>query len=437
MTMSRRIFSSLAALILALFPGISSLAADEGTYSSYSPYSVFALGDIAMPGTAYNRSMAGVGIASRNNRFINSINPAAISARDSLAFMVDFSVFGENKIYAQGSNRSVNNCFNIGDCIISFPIWRSLSMMVGIMPYSNTGFDYKYSYTDTPLLADYGSVAFASNGIGSIYQLFGGLGATFFKRLSVGAEVIYYFGNIKKTDVLTFAASDRQNIETIHTAELKGLTSKLGLQYEIPLKGSSNITFGATYKFGAPVRGTLTKAINSTSSETKIDTLANTPGRLKFADELGFGVAYKMSDKLRFEVDFTRSDWTSSGFGTDPFFALQGTSAFNTGVSSAIRAGIEFVPNRNDVRYYFKRVAYRAGFYHSDDYYTVSGNRISANGITLGVTLPIYRWYNGLTIGLDFGRRGTITDNLVRETYFNFSVAVNLFDIWFQKPKYD
>ena len=82
-----------AALVLSC----NVVSAQDGAYSSYSPYSVFGVGDIARQGTAYNKSMGGVGIASRNNRFINYLNPAAVAARDTLSFMLDFGVSGEGK----------------------------------------------------------------------------------------------------------------------------------------------------------------------------------------------------------------------------------------------------------------------------------------------------------------------------------------------------
>ena len=58
-------------------------------------------------------------------------------------------------------------------------------------------------------------------------------------------------------------------------------------------------------------------------------------------------------------------------------------------------------------------------------------------GLTFGVTLPVFRWYNGLTLGFEIGQRGALREQLVRERYFNFSIGVNIFDIWFQKPKYE
>ena len=98
---------------------------------------------------------------------------------------------------------------------------------------------------------------------------------------------------------------------------------------------------------------------------------------------------------------------------------------------------MEYVPNRNDIRYYLKKVAYRAGAYYKKDYYLLDGHGVNSVGITLGATLPIYQWYNGLTLGIDFGQRGSMENNLIRERYINFSVGVNIFDIWFRKPHYE
>lgn len=95
-------------LSVFLFIGLSVHAQDEtyGTYGSYSPYSIFGIGDISKEGTAYNKSMGGVGIATRNRRFINYLNPAAVTARDTLSFMADFGLSQSNKLFAQGDLRS-------------------------------------------------------------------------------------------------------------------------------------------------------------------------------------------------------------------------------------------------------------------------------------------------------------------------------------------
>lgn len=99
--------------------------------------------------------------------------------------------------------------------------------------------------------------------------------------------------------------------------------------------------------------------------------------------------------------------------------------------------GAEYIPNKNDIRYYLRRCAYRAGLYYNTSYFKLNGNTINSYGLTLGVTLPIFRWYNGLTLGVDIGQRGGAKASMVKERYIMFNVGFNIHDIWFQKPRYD
>ena len=72
-----------------------------------------------------------------------------------------------------------------------------------------------------------------------------------------------------------------------------------------------------------------------------------------------------------------------------------------------------------------------------NSYYTLNGNAVKSMGVTLGVTLPIFRWYNGLTLGVDLGQRGGTAKNMVKERYVMFNIGFNIHDIWFQKHRYE
>ncbi|MBQ2526275.1 MAG: hypothetical protein II542_05465, partial [Bacteroidales bacterium] len=110
---------------------------------------------------------------------------------------------------------------------------------------------------------------------------------------------------------------------------------------------------------------------------------------------------------------------------------------FSSSVAQSFRAGFEFTPNRSDIRYFYKRITYRGGLYYDQSYYRLDGNPIDSYGITLGATIPVNAGYNGITVGLEFGKKGTIKNGLVRENYFGFNIGFNIFDIWFQKSMYD
>ena len=121
---------------------------------------------------------------------------------------------------------------------------------------------------------------------------------------------------------------------------------------------------------------------------------------------------------------------------TAPGFSAIGEQAFSSTVSQSFRAGFEIVPNRNDIRYYLKQCAYRAGVYYDQAYYKLSGHNVNSVGITLGVTLPVFRWYNGLSLGVDIGQRSSKRNDMIRERYAMFVIGFNIHDIWFRKIQY-
>ena len=426
------------AAILAVCAAFSAFGQAAGTYT---PYSIFGVGDLSQPGTAYNKTMGGVGIASRNNLYINLLNPAAVSAHDSLSFMTDFSLYSDNKLFREGDITSASNTFNINDLAISFPIWRSSAMMVGIMPYSDTGFGYSFDYTDPELIGRTGSISYSATGSGSVYKVFAAAGVTFFKRLSLGAQWNFYFGDIEKTFYTLFNDASYSSIKNDTSAKINGHAGKFGIQYEQPLGPRLTLGLGATYTTSASLRGTVEASRSLAASTSASDTLFYRRDNLgkessaRLASEIGVGISLRDAGRWRLEFDYTRSDWTKSGLEDIRGFSVG--NIFTSSVSEAFRAGFEIVPNRNDIRYYFNHVAYRVGAYHKKDYFLLNGKEIASTGITLGVTLPIVNGYNGLTLGMDFGQRGSIENAMIRERYINFSIGFNLYDIWFRKYQYE
>ena len=432
-------------LLLSVFLIISvSVSAQEGAYGAYSPYSIFGIGDISKEGTAYNKSMGGTGLATRNNRYINYLNPAAVTARDTLSFMADFGLVQNNKMFAQGDLRSGNNTFNIYDFVMTFPIWKSSAFMVGMTPYSDVGYDFSSIEKNPDIVGNIGNVSYDSYGTGSVYQAFVGAGATFWRRLSVGAELIYYFGNIDKTTDMIYSDSSFRSLNSGNEISVNGVTGKFGFQYEQKLGDKLSMIVGATYKMGTAMNGYSTSfkyANQSTITDTlnySVDTLSKLG--MRFADEIGLGISFKGGDKWSAEFNYLKSDWTNTGIDKAPGFSVIGNTVFSAAVSESYRAGFELTPNRNDIRNYFRRCSYRAGLYYDNSYYKMNGNTVTSMGLTFGVTLPIendYRKYNGISLGVDIGQKSSVRNNMIRERYVMFVIGFNIHDIWFIKNQYN
>ena len=416
-------------------------SAQSGTYGAYSPYSIYGIGEISKQGTAYNKSMGGVGIASRNKRYINYLNPAAVTARDSLSFMADFGISNKNTVFSQNDVKSAKNTFNVYDFVMSFPIYKSSAFMVGITPFSDVGYDFSSVEKNPDIIGNTGNVTYDSYGTGSVYQIFASAGATFWKRLSVGAEMLFLFGNIDKVTNMNFEDASYRSLNSGHDLTVRGITGKFGLQYEQKVASNVSVTLGATYRLKTNMRGYSTDYKYAVQSSVT-DTLRYNVGvlkdeGLKFGDELGIGISVKGGEKWSAEFDYLRSDWSDSKMETAPGFASVGKSSFTSSVSQSFRAGFEIVPNRNDIRYYLRRCAYRAGVYYDQSYYRLDGRDVNTIGVTLGVTLPVFRWYNGISLGVDMGQRGNKNDGMIRERYAMFVIGFNIHDIWFQKMQYN
>jgi hypothetical protein len=427
-----RIWIAVAAFLMAALP----LCAQNGTYNGYSPYSVYGVGDLHAAGTAFNASMGGVGIATRNKRFVNTMNPASITARDSLSFMADFGLSGKYSVFMDGDLKGSKTLFNINDFVISFPMWRRTAFMVGIQPFSDTGFSMAYVdkiTTGEQSIGYTGNRAYGASGDGGINQFFAGASALLWNRLSIGAQYNLYFGTISKYSQSQFTDASYRGQTMGDTLQVRAHTAKFGLQYEQPVGASGKFVLGATYRLKARLTGHAIEYSNVAELDLGSHELAK--DNIWLGDEIGVGVAYNQGDKWSMEVDYLRGNWTGSNFDAVRGFRNNGVHTFSTSTMQSVKAGFEITPNRNDIRYFLRRCTYRLGAYMDQSYYQVDGHNLMSAGITLGMTVPVFQGYNGITFAIDLGQRG-FGSSFVKENYLGFHVGFNIFDIWFRKPQY-
>ena len=113
-----------------------------------------------------------------------------------------------------------------------------------------------------------------------------------------------------------------------------------------------------------------------------------------------------------------------------------------------IKAGVEFVPARYDVRRFFNRLSYRAGVRYGNYHQSYNGQKLDEMAVTIGIGIPIkFLGISAIDIGAEYGRRGyNVNENvgLVRQQYFKFGIGFKLFaagsennEYWFMRPKYD
>lgn len=412
---------------------------------SYSPYSIFGFGNLETLGTQNSDAMGGTGIANRDNNTINILNPAAVTARDSKTFMLDFGLMHQDIIYSANPAtstsattstllKSARNLANIHHIVASFPIYKSSAFKVGLAPYSSTGYNFSEVETDDKLIVEAGDILYSKWGEGGVYQLFAGAGVTFFDRLSVGADFIYYIGTIDKYSNVQFRTNTYQREVTKgYEWLLRGFSGKFGLQYQQPLGKDYFLTLGATYKLSSNLGGEYEVFSIATKTSGTSDTLSyrNVDMKYRIPQEFGAGFVVGKTDKWKAAFDYTHQDWRNVDFTT-----TEGVN-YATSVMQAFRAGFEIIPSKYSVRYYMHRVTYRCGAYYQNGYMTLNGSPVNTMGLTFGMSFPINNNKTSISFSLDFGQTGSLQNNLIRENYFKLKVGLNLYDIWFQKFLYN
>lgn len=423
---------SIITLFLAVI-GISASAQNTDALGTYTPYSLFGVGELEKQGTSFNKAMGGLGVGVRDNRYINYLNPAAITARDTLSFMFDFGLSQKNFYNTDGKVESAFNTANMQNVVFTAPIYNKSALVVGITPYSNIGYKFRENETDSEIITKYGDIAYEKYGEGSINQLFVGAATNIGDHFSVGAEMLYYFGNLTRNSNVNFVTDlSIRDIKTGWDYRVNALSAKAGVQYFNTVADKLDLTVGATYRFASNLKGDYIRFATAVGGSSTTDTIKmeSVPGyKVEVPGEFSFGFSLRKQDKWMIGLDYIMQDWSGSDFGDD--------SNFKSCASNSFRLGIEYIPNRYDIRYYLKRVTYRAGAYYDQTYFNIGGNQVVAYGFTFGMSMPIFRWYNAISWSVDMGQRGSLDLNQVRERYVQLNVNLNLHDLWFIKRKYN
>lgn len=404
--------------------------------STNSPYTRFGYGELGERSFGAGRAMGGVGIGLRSSKQINPMNPASYSGMDSLTFLFDFGVAGQMSWFNDGNNQQNDVNGNVEYIAMQFPIHRRIAMSVGLLPYSQVGYKFGAlrSSDDVVYTESY-------NGTGGLSELYAGLSIDIWKkRLAVGANFGFLFGNIKHEQVVMMSGEGTGAYNTSRSQELRVRDMKMdfGLQYTQPISKTENLTLGVTF---APKKSLHAKSYNLTQSYTSTgsgevlnsDTIS---GRaFDLPNSYGIGLSYVKQNKLTLAADFSYEDW-----GKMPYFGEEGH--FNN--RYRVAAGGEFIPNHM-TKPYFSRVRYRAGIHLGNSYLRMNqtdanpgGDSYNEYGVSVGLGLPLIDNRSLINVSFEYVKKQPeVKAKMIDEQYFRFTVNYTFNERWFLKSKID
>ena len=398
-----------------------------------SPYSQYGLGDMADQGVGFNKGMGGVGLAFRKGNEVNPLNPASYSAVDSLSMIIDAGLSGQITNYNENGTTMSAKGGGFDYVTGLFRVFKYVGVNVGIMPFSNIG----YNYSSTTKLTDMNtSVPVKYEGNGGLHQLFLGAGMKVLKPLSVGFNFAYMWGEYDRSVVSTNSSINM--LSRRYSATINSWKLDLGIQYDQPINKTDFITLGATFTPGHSLKADPEcKVINRNTSIGKSDTTSYViNSALDLPTTWGIGLAYRHGNTLRVGADFQMQKWGSLSF---PVMESGDHYTLKDGLlkdSYKLNAGLEWTPDPMS-RKYLNRVRYRIGGGFTTPYYYINGQDGPKDfHISVGFGIPIMNTYNNrsiLNISAQWQRRSA--DNLIKENTFCFNIGLTFNERWFAKWK--
>ncbi len=401
-----------------------------------SPYTRFGYGELGQRSFGAGRAMGGIGYGLRSPKQINPLNPASYSCMDSMTFIFDFGIAGQLSWFDDGTSRQHDINGNLEYFAMQFPLHRRIAMSAGLLPYSHVGYKFGGLRKENGVTFDENY-----NGSGSLSEAYAGLSFDLWKkRLAVGANVGYLFGNLTHAQTITMSGGGTGAFNTNRSQEMRvrDIRMNFGLQYTHPFSKTESFTVGLAY---TPEKDLHVKSYEiirkfngSGSGEiTQSDTVSGKSFRLPAT--YGIGLSYVKQNKLTLSADFSYENWKKM-----PYFGEMGY--FRNRYKVAL--GGEFIPEHQN-KAFFKRVRYRAGLNYGSSYLQM--NRTSTNpngdgykemGVSIGFGLPLID--NRSLVNLSFEylkKRPEVKTNLIDEQYFRFTVNYTFNEFWFFKNKLD
>ncbi len=416
----------------SLCAGFSALA-QQGTSS---PYSYYGIGDVKFKGTHEIRTMGSLAVY-QDSLHLNTLNPASYSNLQSTTFSLGFSNTS-NQIKSANASASANRT-SFDYFALAFPAGK-FGFSFGIMPYSFVG----YSIANTAKEGDF-TVDRKFNGEGGINRAFLGMSYKITKKLSIGAEAAYNFGDTENT-AIKFITDDGSSFPVnrgsreLIANDYSGMTFNFGANYTQPLTEEVKLTLGAT--FSPETKLANNQVVKLATVYYNNDNLvvdqeqetSNTSHDLLFATKYSFGATVGNPMQWMIGAEYTGTNNEKM----NAYFKNPNTSYTN---AHKFAVGGFYTPDyRPYFSNFFERITYRAGAKYEKTGFVMNGKEINDISASIGFGVPIglrNRNVSNLNIGLEYGQRGTTKNTLIKENYFNVSVGLSFNDFWFIKRKYD
>lgn len=458
-------FPFIFALLVFFFPILpSSAQSSSGQNQTLSPYSNFGIGEWS---SANFLQVAGAN-QTRSGAYTYSLaNPATLG--NLFYTTLDMGARANSGTLSAGDQARTFNGGGISHISLAFRTWNYYKRSVTrdslnkIKTYKSTRFATNSALTLRPLsgmgyqYAINNTSPFPSktthSGSGGINLLESSHALRLGNNLSLGYSAGWVFGTL--IDQSLFYIPDSTNfryVEDYRTVQIRGMQQKAGLLINFKTDTLYH-SIGASLQWFNSLNGSQDRLVRSMYLAGNYlnpeDTILKSaqykqPFTLPLSFGLGYSVRYKQ--KLTLNIDYKKQLWSSN---SSMFFDANRTYVDRN------EASISLIINPIDTRQSGRKKMQwpvRMGVSNANTQYLFTSSpsnntyNINEQRAFIGIGIPFVRRYfdntalvSMVNLQFDYLKRSPkpFNNNLATEEYFNFTIAVQLGDVWFQRRKFD
>ncbi len=386
-----------------------------------SAYSRYGIGHLRYFSSSRATGMGGVSLAISGGSEVNRSNPAAWTQLKRTAFSGTFAY--EGLWTSDGPSSAFYSAGEFGGAMVAVPIMPSRGIVLagGFNPYSSVNYDIVTTGFEAGTAYD---IRYSGNG--GLSNALLGFSYAPASDFHLGFQTQFLFGTVENTQNVSFLSTGFFSSETRRTNQYHGFQFTVGIMHSgvgswIGLSNKHRLSVGAVITTPVSLdveRETLTTFISRADSLTLEEGNAFVPPRF------GLGAALTIDGRYLIGTDVLFQQW-------DRFeeFGVQPTELRN---SFRWSIGVERLPAAEPMSF-GERVAYRLGFAYNGTYYRVKGESLDEALFSAGIEFPIGPTTRA-NFAIEYGFRGTTTNQLQRDNLLRFTFTVNVGELWFVRP---
>jgi len=390
--------------------------AQQGTAS---PYSFYGIGDVKFKGTIENRSMAGVSVE-QDSIHLNVENPASYASLIQTTFTVG-GTYGTSKLKSENAQASTTRS-TFDYLLLGIPMGK-FGVGFGLIPVSSVGYKIRNDQSD-----DINGKSSQYEGKGGVNKVFLALAYKIKPNWNIGADMQYNFGKIETTGIKAITGVESGTRE-INTSTLSGTNFNIGTMYQTKIYKKTELFTSLAYTFGSNLNSETERTIQVDGDAAIVtdtpDSVLKMSNKVTIGAGIGEARKWLVGSSLAFQGagDFKNSYNTTDNVRYEKY--------------TKYAIGGYYLPNYTSFTSYFSRITYRAGFKYEKIGVVVNNESIKDVGVSVGAGFPITGSFSSVNFGIEYGKKGTVSANLVQENYINFSLSFSFNDKWFVKNKFN